>query len=115
MLKLLLDENIGRVVADALVRRGHDVKSVLDEGRGARDAAVLARAVADGRVLVTLDRDFGRLVFKNSARHVGVIYLRLANESPERILTVLAEVMEQYEKKLLGRFVTVSEKRIRFR
>ena len=115
MLKLLLDENIGYLVLSALRGKGYDVKSILEENPSLDDAAVLALAEKEQRILVTLDKDFGRLIFLNSKKHVGVIFLRLRKESPANILALLTDIFSRYQDKLLHRFVTVSENNIRFR
>ena len=54
-----LDEHIPRAVADGLGRRGIDVSTTVEAGlRSATDEAHLAYARAQGRVMVTSDRDF---------------------------------------------------------
>jgi predicted nuclease of predicted toxin-antitoxin system len=113
--KFLLDENIGTVVAEGLRGRGYDVKSILEEASGLDDKTVLACARKERRILVTLDRDFGRLVFLQSHKHVGVIYVRLVKESPDNVFAVLQTVLKQYGSKIRGKFVTVSEGAIRIR
>lgn len=115
MLKLLLDENIGHLAAFELREQGHDVKTILEVSPGLDDEAVLALAKEDARVLITSDRDFGRLIFVNSKKHVGVIYLRLKKESPENIVRAITEVLRQYDGKIRHSFITVSEADIRIR
>ena len=113
--KLLLDENIGSVVAARLRQEGYDFVSVFEEMRGAEDAAVLAQAIKEQRVVVTLDRDFGALIFRDSKHHVGVLYLRLRKESAEHITKVLLNVLFEHGEELQGKFVVVSDYRIRIR
>lgn len=49
------------------------------------DPGVLARAVAESRILLTDDKDFGELVVREGRPHRGVVLLRLAGLSlPER-------------------------------
>ena len=62
-MRLLLDENVDRRVAAALVARGLDVVHALDAGLAeAPDVAVFDWAIAQGRVVVTRDyADFSRL------------------------------------------------------
>lgn len=61
--RFLLDENIPAELGALLRERGHDVIGVPAALRGADDAEVLNLAVREARILVTLDRDFGELVF----------------------------------------------------
>ncbi|KYF62350.1 hypothetical protein BE11_45575 [Sorangium cellulosum] len=61
---LVADENIHRDVVRALLARGKDVRSVLDEGMGGRDDVDLLRhAHRQGRVVMTHDGDFGMLAY----------------------------------------------------
>ncbi|OQW61176.1 MAG: hypothetical protein A4S17_02160 [Proteobacteria bacterium HN_bin10] len=74
--KLLLDNCIARAVADRLRADGHDVASIVERGADPGDAAILQAAFAEGRALVTIDVDFGALVFRDDAKHAGVLRLR---------------------------------------
>ena len=83
----------GRVVSE-LRAAGYDVRAISEEHPGAVDAAVLARARAERRVLLTNDKDFAELVFRKRQVSCGVILLRLrdwnAEQKAERLLEVLA-------------------------
>lgn len=113
--KLLLDENIGYLTAARLRSVGWDVVSVLEDSRGISDAAVLKKARTEKRIIVTMDRDFGALVFRDSRRHVGVLLLRLQKESADNIFFVLKAVFEQHGESLAGSFVVASESQVRIR
>ena len=65
---LLADENIPHASIQALRDAGQDVLSASEVMARALDREVLARAEAEGRVLVTFDRDFGALAFKRGSR-----------------------------------------------
>ena len=58
---------------------GHDVSWVGEWPRDPGDEAILARAAAEGRILVTLDNDFGALAVLHGQRHAGII--RIIEES----------------------------------
>lgn len=72
--KLLLDSCVA--LAERLRADGHDVITVRDRGADPGDAAILDLAVAEGRSLITIDTDFGALVFRDAAKHAGVLRLR---------------------------------------
>lgn len=58
-MKFKLDASFGQTASDVFVRRGRDFHTVRDEKlSGADDSEILAAAVSEDRVLVTLDRDF---------------------------------------------------------
>ncbi len=114
-LKLLFDENIGTRVALALRASGYDVVSIIEDAPGSTDIHVLKMARRENRIVVTLDRDFGALVFRDSKPHVGVIFLRLQKESVQNITFVLENVLQKHADKLKGRFITASETDVRIR
>ena len=80
-MKFLLDENVGKLVAEFLRKKGYDVKSAIEEFRGYPDEKILKIASKENRILVTLDQDFGRMICQSKPPHKGVILLRLKNES----------------------------------
>ncbi len=114
-IKLLLDENIGALVAEELRGDGYEAASIITDSPGISDKAVLEKARKENRIIVTLDKDFGRLVFQYSQKHTGVILLRLNDESPKNIIRMLKVVLQQYQAELPGKFITVTETRIRLR
>jgi predicted nuclease of predicted toxin-antitoxin system len=56
-----------------LTEQGHDIFSVFDAARGISDREVLPRAVSERRILVTTDKDFGEMIFRQGRMHTGVI------------------------------------------
>jgi predicted nuclease of predicted toxin-antitoxin system len=62
--KCLVDEGVDFPVVRHLRDRGYDVASVLEDDPGGTDKDVLARAVAEARLLVTNDKDFGEMVYR---------------------------------------------------
>jgi predicted nuclease of predicted toxin-antitoxin system len=74
-LRLLLDSCVSGLVRDALARAGHDVSWAGDWPRDPGDEEILARAHAEKRVLVTLDKDFGELAVVRGLPHAGIVRL----------------------------------------
>ena len=70
---LLADENVQRTVVDNLRQRGHDVHYVQEMTPGVPDETVLEMATRESAVLLTYDRDFGELVFRQKQSARGVI------------------------------------------
>ncbi len=62
-MKFLVDRCVGMRVTNALRADGHDAVDARELGPDPGDQALLAAAVRDQRVLITIDQDFGLLIF----------------------------------------------------
>jgi predicted nuclease of predicted toxin-antitoxin system len=76
--KLLLDENLSHKQAAELRNLGFDALAVIEAGLGGQpDPVIRAYAVETGRVLLTLDADFGDILRFPVADTPGVIRLKV--------------------------------------
>ncbi len=112
-MRFLVDECTGPAVAQWLRLQNHDVISVYDEIRGADDKEVIQKASEQNRILITNDKDFGELVFREKKQHKGVVLLRLEDERPANKIAVLEHLLEKYENSLPGHFIVVTETTVR--
>lgn len=64
-MRFLVDECAGTSVADWLKGREYDVFSVFEEWRGATDDEIIEKCFAEKYILITSDKDFGEMVFRN--------------------------------------------------
>jgi predicted nuclease of predicted toxin-antitoxin system len=67
--RFIVDESTGVAVVNYLRRVGHDVLAVAEAMPQADDPDILIRAEAEERILVTNDKDFGDLAFRNGQAH----------------------------------------------
>ena len=114
-MRFIVDECTGPAVAEWLTENGHDTFSVYDCARGSSDDAVLTRAVAENRVLITNDKDFGEKIHREQRLHCGVIFLRLRDERAVSKITALERFLAHHAERMQdGEFAVVMEKRVRF-
>lgn len=113
-MRFLVDECTGPAVAEWLRDAGHDVISVYEYDRGAPDDAVIERAVSDGRILITNDKDFGEKVYRDGQIHSGIILLRLQDDSASGKVAAVRGLLEFHTERLAGSFVVVTDKQVRF-
>jgi|SRR3989344_8313648 len=111
-MKFLLDENIGKQVAHFLQNLGHTTFRVREINPEIPDYEVLNLAVSKNSILITSDKDFGELVFKEKQPHTGVILLRLDDESSSNKIKALKFALPKY---VAGNFIVVEEKDGKFR
>jgi predicted nuclease of predicted toxin-antitoxin system len=77
---LLTDENIDPEVVSFLRQAGFDVLDTTESGwQGVADVDLIRAAVAQRRVVVTHDSDFGSLAILQGEPIVGIVYLRPAH------------------------------------
>jgi predicted nuclease of predicted toxin-antitoxin system len=74
-MRLLADESCDFAVVRSLRAAGHDVKAVAEVSPRAQDSDVIRIAAGENRILLTEDKDFGRLVYAG-APSAGVILIR---------------------------------------
>ena len=87
----LADENFPFAAVCALQAAGHDVAWIRTEAPGSSDEAVLARAEAERRVLVTFDKDFGLLAFnRRLPATVGIVLFRIRKCSALELAEAIA-------------------------
>ncbi len=114
-MRFLVDESTGLSVARFLRDAGHDVMVVVESMPQAEDREILARALAEERIVVSNDKDFGDLVYRQLQDHRGVIILRLKEDSAENRVGVMRRLLERYAERLGGSFTVATEQAIRIR
>jgi predicted nuclease of predicted toxin-antitoxin system len=71
-------ENVDQPIVDRPRQDGHTVLAVVELEPSIPDDVVLARANEAEAILLTADRDFGELVFRQCRVTTGVVLIRLA-------------------------------------
>lgn len=83
-------------VASWLNSQGHDATHLRDEGlQRLPNGGVFEKAIAESRVVVTFDLDFGEIVALSKGRKTGVILFRLRNTRTSFVIQRLSEVISE--------------------
>lgn len=114
-MKLYADEGIDRQIVDALRGAGFDVAYAAESDPSVADDALLAKAVAEGRLLVTSDKDFGELVFRLGKINDGVVLIRLSGLSTELKARLVVEAISTRSGELARAFSVLSPGMLRIR
>lgn len=112
-MNFLVDECVGRQVFNWFKANNYDVLFVKDECEGVSDDVVLEKSRRDGRVLITCDKDFGDMIFRDQKKHVGIVLLRLIDESPKNKIRVLNWLLENNKDIIDNNFLLVSDRNVR--
>lgn len=100
-MKLLCDEGVESQIVVHVRAAGHEVSYVAEMEAGA--------------ILVTNDKDFGELVFRQGRFSHGVVLLRLAGVAADRKGSFLAAALDQWGSQIPGSFTVVERFRVRIR
>lgn len=99
-------------IVDWLRSRGHDAVHLREEGlHRAPDEAVFSKAVAEDRIILTFDLDFGDLAALAPDRPARVILFRLADAGRAHVIDRLAAVLAATEDALARPVIVVVEER----
>jgi predicted nuclease of predicted toxin-antitoxin system len=111
---ILLDSCVWVGARAELAAAGHDVIWTGDWPEDPSDEEILARTHTEGRILVTLDKDFGELAIVRGTPHCGI--LRLANIAARQQAAVCLYVIAQHGAELqAGAIITAEPQRLRLR
>jgi len=114
--RLLLDQMLDVEVAHTLLAAGNDVVRVSEVGMArSEDDHILAKAIAMGRILVTLDEHFGDWAVLPLRNHNGVIRVKTDLATTDNILAVLLPFLRQFgDKSFKNTLAIVSKNRVRW-
>lgn len=108
-MRFITDECVGPKLSEWLRGQGHDVFSIFEQARGSTEEAILQKALAEDRIIITADKDFGELAFREKLPHRGIILLRLNNDLAASKIAALQQLLEGYADQIKGRFCVVKE------
>lgn len=111
----LADESVDRPIVARLRADGHVVAAIAEDAPSLPDDAVLARAVAAGVVLLTSDKDFGDLVYRDRLPHAGILLMRLFGLSEQEQCDVVARAVATRGAELPDAFSVLTRDALRVR
>lgn len=114
-MRLLIDENISPLIGAALKSAGHDVLAAVSVCKGEPDLHVVAIAISQCRILISEDKDFGELAFRDGISPPGIIRLMLPAYRPLQKAERLIEVLNSDANSISGALVVIEPGRVRTR
>lgn len=116
-MKFLLDMGLARSTARFLRGQGHDAVHLREQDlQRLDDHTIIEKARVEGRVILTHDLDFGRIIALSQSHLPSVITFRLSNMHPDQVNHFLMETVKRFSGELeSGALVSVNERAIRVR
>jgi predicted nuclease of predicted toxin-antitoxin system len=114
-MRLLANENFPLDAVQALRKAGYDIVWIREAAPGIPDTEVLAWAEQEKRILLTFDKDFGELAYREKLpASCGIILLRIPTPSSEYVAKFVLSVFNNHQD-WIGYFSVIEEHRIRMR
>ena len=92
-MNLLIDESVNFRLLNACSSAGISFICIKDFMRGAPDTMIIDYSFKNQCIIVTEDKDFGELVFKQNLHPYGVIFLRYSPSETADISIMLLDVL----------------------
>ncbi len=113
-MKFLADVNIEKAIVDELRRLGYDTVWMAEEDPSLDDLSIFRITQKENRVLLTNDKDFGEIVFRQKLIPSGIILFRLKGQDVKEKIKLLRKVLVSNEGKIMRHFVVIAKEKFRF-
>ena len=107
-MNFVADESVDRDIVQRLRREGHQVWYVAEMDPGITDDDVLEVANRETALLLTADKDFGEMAFRQRRFSGGIVLMRLAGLSAQRKEDIVADAVSQHAQELPQRFTVIT-------
>jgi len=114
-IKFLVDMGVGKRVEDWLLKNGYNIKGVRNINPKMTDKEVLKIAIFEDRMVITMDKDFGELVYNSGLKHSGVLLLRLEDAKVDEKIKIIEKILTVHENKLINNFCVYQQGKLRIR
>jgi predicted nuclease of predicted toxin-antitoxin system len=114
MIKLLADENFPLASVELLEIKKYDILSVSKIFSGKSDRDIIHLANQEERLILTFDRDFGHLIFKEGIiPKMGIFYFRLQKFEPSLPANVVMDLLQNNTFETVGTITVIEDNFIR--
>jgi len=114
-LKFLVDVGVGKQVEQYLQAQDYDVKTVRAIDNKMSDTDIVYLAVQENRMVITMDKDFGELVYHCGMEHCGVLLLRLEEATGVEKARVIADILANYSTQIYHCFCVFQNDKLRIK
>lgn len=92
---LFTDENVDIRITNWLRDKGFDVFDTKESGLfGSSDEFLLELAASQNRIMISLDSDFGELIYNKGKPFIGLIFIRAGNSKIIDQINILHELFK---------------------
>jgi predicted nuclease of predicted toxin-antitoxin system len=111
----VIDAGVGKLVEKWLEEIGHTVYSIMSINNKMVDEDIINFAFERNAIIITMDSDFGTIVYKKGFKHSGILYLRLEEATGEEKLVSIQYLIPNCIDELKNNFCVYQNGKLRIR
>ena len=113
--KFIIDVGVGRSVEEWLKSQEFTVVAIGSINPEMKDSDIIQLANMKDAIIITMDKDFGELVFREKNTHKGILLLRLEDAKSEEKLAAIQNIIPEHLRKLKNNFSVYQNGKLRTR
>ncbi|OIO20125.1 MAG: hypothetical protein COZ80_03860 [Ignavibacteria bacterium CG_4_8_14_3_um_filter_37_9] len=113
MIKFIADVNIEKLIVVELRKAGYDVTWILETDKYLEDVQILLQANIEKRILLTNDKDFGELVYRQKLLSSGIILFRVKEQDEKVKYSLLKDFLLNNKESVYHNFIVITKNKIR--
>jgi predicted nuclease of predicted toxin-antitoxin system len=113
--KFIIDVGVGRIIETWLTEQHFMVIGIRSLNAEMADTEIIQLANKEDAIIITMDKDFGDLIFKSKIQHKGVLLLRLEDAVAEEKLAVIQNIFPEHLLSIKNNFAVYQNGRLRIR
>ena len=115
-MEFLANENFPKPSIQILRSAGFSVESISETRPGISDTQVIEVAVRKNLTIITFDKDYGEIIFKQSiSKPPAVIFFRFKGNNPLHAGEKLLDLLQQQSFEFSGKFTVIEKESVRQR
>ncbi|MBI3538073.1 MAG: DUF5615 family PIN-like protein [Chloroflexi bacterium] len=114
-MNFVADESVDQPIVNRLRQQGHTVIAIAEIEPSISDIEVLEIANRAGNTLLTGDKDFGELVYRDRRFTFGIVLFRLAGLSSHAKADIVASIIRKYAGEFEQAFAVITPGSVRIR
>ena len=112
---IIADECLNIVIIKTLKDNGWSVLSISEEYPGISDKEIIQLSIREQKIIITQDKGFGDLFFKEGLEPHGVILIRAMPDDIPSIAKIILNFINNNYEDVLSSFVVITPDKIRIR
>jgi predicted nuclease of predicted toxin-antitoxin system len=111
----IVDIGVGKSIEHWLTEQGYRVISIRSLNPEMTDKEIITLAISEAAIVITMDKDFGELVYKENKQHSGILLLRLEDAVAQEKLAVIQSLFPSQTETVKKYFAVYQNGKLRVR